>query len=77
MFQEKFEVIIIGRGPAGMSSALVLGRSKINTLILNTENARNLKTTHSHGFLTQDGKHPNEILKIAKQQLAKFQSVTY
>ena len=71
------DVVIIGGGPAGMSAALVLGRSRINTIILNTEKARNLVTTHSHGFLTQDGKHPSEIFSIAKKQLEKYPSVTY
>ena len=68
MSKKIFEVIIIGGGPAGMSAALVLGRSRINTLILSTENPRNIVTTHSHGFLTQDGKHPTEIFKTAKNQ---------
>ena len=72
-----FEVIIIGGGPAGMSAALVLGRSRIKTLILNTERPRNNVTTHSHGFLTQDGIHPSEILNIAKAQLTKYSSVNY
>ncbi|RLK02371.1 NAD(P)/FAD-dependent oxidoreductase [Tenacibaculum discolor] len=72
-----YEVIIIGGGPAGMSAALVLGRSRIKTLILNTESPRNNITTHSHGFLTQDGKHPSEIFKIAKHQLEKYTSVDY
>lgn len=71
------DVIIIGGGPAGMSAALVLGRSRIKTLILNAENARNKITKHSHGFLTQDGKHPTEILSIAKVQLSKYPSVYY
>lgn len=73
----EFEIIIIGGGPAGMSAALVLGRSRIKTLVLNTENPRNSVTRHSHGFLTQDGKHPTEIFNIAQQQLSKYPSVNY
>jgi thioredoxin reductase len=46
-------------------------------LVLNTESPRNNITTHSHGFLTQDGKHPSEIFRIAKQQLTKYTSVDY
>lgn len=72
-----YEIIIIGGGLAGMSAALVLGRSRIKTLLLNTENPRNLVTIHSHGFLTQDGKHPSEIFKVAKEELNKYPSVTY
>ncbi|SFS93244.1 Thioredoxin reductase [Zhouia amylolytica] len=71
------EVIIIGGGPAGMSAALVLGRSRIQTLVLNTERPRNMVTKHSHGFLTQDGKHPTEIFETAKKQMAKYPSVVY
>ncbi|MCJ8167047.1 NAD(P)/FAD-dependent oxidoreductase [Pontibacter sp. E15-1] len=73
----EYEIIIVGGGPAGMSAALVLGRSRIKTLLLNTENPRNMVTTYSHGFLTQDGKHPREIFRIAKQQLTKYPSVNY
>lgn len=72
-----YEVLIIGGGPAGMSAALVLGRSRVKTLILNAENPRNMVTTHSHGFLTQDGKHPAEIHSTAQHQLAKYSTVDY
>lgn len=71
------EVIIIGGGPSGMSAALVLGRSRIKTLVINAEQARNTVTTHSHGFLTRDGLHPVELLVIAKEQLQKYPAVTY
>ncbi len=71
------EVIVLGGGPAGMSAALVLGRSRISALVLNIETPRNAITRHSHGFLTQDGIHPTEIFKVAKQQLDKYPSVSY
>lgn len=77
MKDKYFDVIIIGGGPAGMSTALILGRSQIRTLILNAENPRSNVTSYSHGFLTQDGKHPKEILTIAKKQLRKYPAVSY
>ena len=77
MDKNKFEVIIIGGGPAGLSAALVLGRSRVKTLILNTEKPRNFATTLSHTFLTQDGKHPSEIFKAAKKDIDKYPTLTY
>ena len=53
------------------------GAGLINTLILDVNKARNLVTSHSHGFLTQDGKHPSEIQKMATEQLSKYPSVSY
>jgi len=52
MTNDEFEVIIIGGCPAGMSNALVLGRTRINILILNSENPRNFIKSHSHRLLT-------------------------
>lgn len=71
------EVAIVGGGPAGMSAALVFGRAMINTVIINEEQPRNIVTQGSHGFLTRDGVHPSELLQIAKDQLAQYQTVYY
>jgi thioredoxin reductase len=71
------ELVIVGGGPAGMSAALVAGRGLIQTVIINEEAPRNAVTTASHGFLTQDGKHPIDILATAKDQLAKYTNVEY
>lgn len=71
------EVAIIGGGPAGMSAALVFGRAMINTVVINEEQPRNIVTQGSHGFLTRDGAHPSELLQIAKDQLAQYQTVHY
>lgn len=72
-----FDLAIIGGGPAGMSAALVAGRARLNTLVVNAEQPRNAVTTASHGFLTRDGIHPTELLAIAKDQLGKYHSVRY
>ena len=73
----QFEVIIIGGGPAGLSAALVLGRSRVKVLLLNAEAPRNAVTKHSHGFLPFDGKHPFEILEESKKVLDKYKSIVY
>jgi thioredoxin reductase len=56
-----FEVIIIGGSYAGLSAAMSLGRSLRNVLIIDSGFPCNWQTPHSHNFLTQDGKKPQEI----------------
>ena len=77
MSKQRYDLIIIGGGPAGMSAALIAGRTLMRTAIINAENPRNKVTTHSHGFLSRDGIHPLELLAISKQQLEKYESVDY
>ena len=71
------DLLIVGGGPAGMSAALVAGRCRLRTVVVNAETPRNRVTTASHGFLTRDGIHPLEMLRIAKEQLEKYPSVSY
>jgi len=53
-----YDCIIIGGGPAGLNAALVLGRAKLNVLLLDNENPRNKVTGHSQGFITNDHLSP-------------------
>ncbi len=77
MTDQSYDLIIIGGGPAGQSAALVAGRARMKTALVNAETPRNFVTTASHGFLTRDGAHPSELLAVAKQQLKKYPSVRY
>lgn len=71
------DLAIVGGGPAGMAAALVAGRCRLDTVIINEEKPRNRVTTASHGFLTRDGAHPLELLQVARNQLQKYTSVVY
>ena len=72
-----FDVIIIGGSYAGLSSAMTLGRSLRNVLIIDNEQPCNIQTPHSHNFLTQDGKTPKEISTLAKQQVEKYETIKF
>lgn len=72
-----FDVIIIGGSYAGLSAAMTLGRSLKQTLIIDSGDPCNKKTPHSHNFLTQDGKAPNEISSLAKEQVKRYDSVHF
>ncbi|MDQ0113431.1 thioredoxin reductase [Paenibacillus harenae] len=67
---------IIGGGPAGLSAALVLGRSRRHVLLFDDNRPRNAVTRESHGFITRDGVKPSEFRAIAHQDIARYPSVT-
>ena len=72
-----FEVIIIGGSYSGLSAAMSLGRALRNVLIIDSGNPRNKQTPHSHNFLTQDGKTPNQISTLAKEQVSQYKTTKF
>lgn len=70
-----FDVIIIGGSYAGLSAAMALGRSSRKVLILDSGSPCNAQIPHSHNFITQDGKKPAEISRIALEQVLKYDTV--
>ena len=74
---EKFDVIIIGSGNAGLSAALTLGRSRKRTLICGSGAPRNAPSHQAHNFFTRDGISPTELLRIGQEQLTPYKSVQF
>ncbi|RNF38691.1 NAD(P)/FAD-dependent oxidoreductase [Planococcus salinus] len=70
-----YDCAIIGGGPAGLNAALVLGRSRRNTVLFDDDQGRNLVVRESHGFITRDGIHPEELKRLAREDIAKYDSV--
>lgn len=72
----KFDVIIVGGGPAGLSAALVLGRCRHKVLLCDSRQYRNQVSHAMHGFLSRDGLPPAELLRIGREQLAPYGVMT-
>lgn len=72
-----YDSIIIGGGPAGLSAALILGRCLRNVLIVDSGSQRNLYSNSLHAFLTRDGIPPAEFLKIAHDDLNKYETLRF
>ena len=71
-----FDCIVIGGGPAGLASALTLGRALKKTLVIDNNNARNKVTRKSHAFLTQDGVTPEELRAKAEHDVDQYKDVS-
>ncbi|MFE2212863.1 NAD(P)/FAD-dependent oxidoreductase [Streptomyces canus] len=71
-YGETYEVIVIGGGAAGLSAALVLGRARRHTLVVDAGEPRNTPAAHMQGFLTRDGMPPAEFLAIGREEIKGY-----
>ncbi|WP_328869753.1 NAD(P)/FAD-dependent oxidoreductase [Streptomyces sp. NBC_00287] len=69
---ETYEVIVIGGGAAGLSAALVLGRARRRTLVVDAGEPRNAPSAHMQGYLSRDGMSPAEFLAIGREEIARY-----
>lgn len=74
---KQFDVIIVGGSYAGLAAGMGLGRALRQVLIIDSGDPCNKQTPHSHNFLTQDGKTPNEITALAREQVQKYDTIKF
>ncbi|HEX3236419.1 MAG TPA: NAD(P)/FAD-dependent oxidoreductase [Gemmatimonadales bacterium] len=70
-----WDCIVVGGGPAGLSAALMLGRCRRRVLVCDLGAPRNWWSREIHGFLTRDGTPPSELLRLARDELRRYQSI--
>ena len=69
------DVIVIGGGPAGLQSALTLGRMHRDVLLLDSGEYRNATVEHAHNYATHDGIAPAEFRRLARADIATYDTV--
>jgi len=74
--EQLWDVIVIGGGPAGLSAAMVLVRSRRSVLLIDEGRQRNLRSHGLHNFITRDGILPPDFLHLAHQDIKQY-PVTY
>lgn len=72
---DKYDVIVVGAGPAGLSAALILGRCRRRVLVCDSGRPRNAASHAMHGYLTRDGIAPREFLGLGRAQLQQYDTV--
>jgi thioredoxin reductase len=72
MDDERYDVIVVGGGAAGLSAALVLGRARRRVAVVDGGDPRNAPAAHMHGFLSRDGMPPAELLAAGRDEAAAY-----
>lgn len=70
-----YDALVIGGGPAGLQAALTLGRMHRTVLLVDSGQYRNGSVAHSHNFVTHDGRSPDELRRLAREDLSHYPSV--
>ncbi|REE95067.1 NAD(P)/FAD-dependent oxidoreductase [Thermomonospora umbrina] len=71
----RYDVIVVGGGPAGLSAALVLGRQRRRVLVVDGGRPRNTPAAEMHMYLSRDGFPPARLLELGREELAAYPSV--
>ena len=70
-----FEALVIGGAAAGLSAALVLGRARVRTLVVDAGDPSNRNAPAIGGLLGQDGTSPAQLYATGREQLTELPTV--
>ena len=68
----RYDVAIIGGGPAGLSAALTLSRAGKRSVVFDSGRPRNFRSRAAHGYLTRDDTAPSDLREIARGELEAY-----
>lgn len=66
------DVAVIGGGAAGLSGAVVLGRSRRTVALIDAGTPRNAPADGVHGFLTRDGAAPRDLVAAGRAEVEHY-----
>lgn len=72
MTERQWDALIIGGATAGLSAALMLGRARRRTLVIDAGEPRNRFAAHMHGVLGHDGIDPAELLARGRREVDTY-----
>lgn len=68
----EWDAVVIGGGPAGLQAALMLGRARYRTLVVDSGSPRNRFAAHMHGVLGNEGAAPAELVARGREEAARY-----
>ncbi len=70
--QDRYEVVVVGGGAAGLNGALMLARSRRSVAVIDAGAPRNAPAAGVHGFLSRDGIPPGELLDRGRAEVRGY-----
>lgn len=71
-WQDRYDVVVVGGGAAGLNGALMLGRSRRSVLVIDAGAPRNAPADGVHGLLAREGTPPGELLARGRAEVAGY-----
>ncbi|MFD7749938.1 NAD(P)/FAD-dependent oxidoreductase [Streptomyces sp. NPDC059698] len=72
MKRQRYDVVIVGGGAAGLSGALALARARRSVLVIDAGEPRNAPASHVHNYLGRESTPPGELLAIGRSEAAGY-----
>jgi thioredoxin reductase len=69
---DKYDVVIVGGGAAGLSAALLLGRARRRVAVVDAGEPRNAPAAALHGYLSRDGMAPAGLLAEGRREVSGY-----
>ncbi|WIB77823.1 NAD(P)/FAD-dependent oxidoreductase [Curtobacterium sp. MCPF17_002] len=70
--RDHYDVIVIGGAAAGLSAALILGRSRRSVLVVDAGEPRNAPAEGVHNYLGREGAAPHDLARIGRGEVAAY-----
>lgn len=67
-----YDALILGGGPAGLTTALGLARVHRTALVISHQRFRNDGVQEMHAVPSRDGTHPEEFCRITREQIQAY-----
>ncbi|TKJ19761.1 NAD(P)/FAD-dependent oxidoreductase [Blastococcus sp. CCUG 61487] len=69
---ERYDVVVIGGGAAGLSGALTLARARRSVLVVDAGEPRNAPAGHVHNYLGREGTPPAELYAVGRGEVESY-----
>ncbi len=69
---ERYDVVVIGGGAAGLSAGLTLSRARRSVLVVDAGEPRNAPAGHVHNYLGREGTPPAELYAIGRAEVTRY-----